>query len=353
MSGEKTEQPTSKRLRDSRQKGQVAHSQDVSSTATLIVAFAVLGLGWRTYVAELRELIALPAQYYNMPFERAFPEVMAAVGLKIVHVSGPVFGAVFIAAFAAAYLQVGALLTFEPIMPKLEKLNPLAKLKQMFGMKGIIELIKNILKTVFLGYLLFVLIRDLLDPLVRLPYGGVEGTIEVLGPVMHKLALNVSLAYIVFAALDFFLQRYQHMKGLKMSKEEVKQEYKEMEGNPEIKGKRKQLAKELANQTTMNQTRKATVLVTNPTHRAVALEFKQGKTPLPLVLAKGEGFMAKKMIEIAKEEGIPIMQNIPLAHALFNNAPTDQYIPSDLIEPVAEILRWVQQFQQEGLAPPE
>jgi type III secretion protein U len=346
MSGEKTEQPTSKRLRDARQKGQVSHSQDVSSTATLIVSFVVIGLLWPKMMTQFRELILLPAQYYNVPFERAFPELLLEVGRRIVQISAPILAAVFVTAFAAAFLQVGALLTFEPVMPKLEKLNPFAKLKQMFGIKGIVELIKNLLKTVFLGYLIYKLMLELIDPLVHLPYGGVEGTIEVLGPVLHKLAINVSLAYIVFAVLDFFLQKYQHTKGLKMSKEEVKQEYKEMEGNPEIKGKRKQLQRELSQQSTMQQTRKATVLVTNPTHRAVALEYKQGKTPLPVVVAKGEGFMAKKMIEIAQEEGIPIMQNVPLAHALFDNVAVDQYIPSDLIEPVAEVLRWVQQIQQ-------
>lgn len=346
MSSDKTEQPTPKRLRDARQKGQIAQSQDVTSTITLITAFAVIGLGWRTYLQHFFELLLIPTQYYGVPFEDAFPKVLTGVLWKVVWMTLPVLGAVFIAALAGSFFQVGALLSFESIMPKLEKLNPFEKLKQMFSIKSLIELIKNSLKTVFLGTLIFLLVRDLIDPLLRLPFAGAAGILDALGPVMKKLATNVALAYVVVAAADYFFQKKQHMKGLMMSKEEVKQEYKEMEGNPEIKGKRKQLHKELMMQDTMQKTRKATVLVTNPTHYAIALEYEQGRTQLPMVLAKGEGFLAQKMIEIAKEEGIPIMQNIPLAHALWDNAPVDQYIPSDLLEPVAEVLRWVQQLKQ-------
>jgi type III secretion protein U len=347
MAGEKTEEPTHKRLRDARQKGQVAQSKDLTSTILLITAFTVIGLGWRGYLATLQELMVMPSHFYDVPFEDAFPQVMTAVLMKVIAITLPILVAVLIAAIASSFFQVGAILSFEPIMPKFDKLNPFNKLKEMFGIKGIIELIKNLVKTVFLGVLIVIVIRDLVDAIVRIPYAGLDGLLEILGPVMKKLATNVALAYVVFGAFDYFLQKRQHIKGLRMSKEEVKQEYKEMEGNPEIKSKRKQLQKELMNQNTMQKTRKSTVLVTNPTHRAVALDYKKGRTKLPVVVAKGEGFLAQKMIEIAKEEGIPIMQNVPLARALFDEVPVDQFIPADLIEPVAEVLRWVQQLKQQ------
>lgn len=347
MSGEKTEPPTQKRIRDSRQKGQVSQSKDVSSTVILLCLFAYIGVSWRWYVDELKEMIILPSYYIGVPFEEAAPQVGVAMLQKLALLSMPPIAVALLAGLAAGFGQVGVLLSFEPLIPKLSKLNPFSKLKEMFSVKALIELVKSALKMVFLGYLLYLLIRDSIDPLLRFPSAGPESIMELLPKVLMTLALNVSLAYIVVAVFDYFFQKIQFLKGLKMSKDEIKQEYKEMEGNPEIKGKRKQLAKELAMNDTMQRTRKATVLVTNPTHYAIALQYDGENTKLPMVTAKGEGFLAKKMIEIAKEEGIPIMRNVPLAHALFDQVPADQYIPRNLIEPVAEVLRWVQQLKSQ------
>jgi type III secretion protein U len=150
----------------------------------------------------------------------------------------------------------------------------------------------------------------------------------------------------IIAAFDYFLQYRQHMNGLMMSKDEIKREYKEMEGDPHIKSKRKQFHQELLMEDTSGRVRKSSVLVTNPTHIAIAILYDAEETPLPMVLAKGEGYLAERMIAIAKEEGIPIMQNVPLARSLHAEAPVDQYIPSSLIEPIAEVLRWVQSLQE-------
>jgi type III secretion protein U len=345
MAEEKTEPPSQKRLRDAKKKGQVCLSRDVSSTLILIAAFSVFGLGWPRTLAHLRELIVFPARFYTLPFEAALPQVMAGVFKELAVLTLPMVGAVLVAALAGSYFQVGALLTFEPVMPKFEKINPLPKLKQMFGIKSLIELGKGVVKLVFLGTLIYLLVRDLIRPLMLVPYTGIDSVLEILGPAMKTLAWNVGMAYAVVAAADYFLQKKQYIKGLKMSKQEVKQEYKEMEGNPEIKSKRKQLHKEMMMNDTMQKTRKATVLVTNPTHYAVAIDYEQGRTRLPVIVAKGEGFLARKMVEIAREENIPIMQNVPLAHELFDNAPVDNYIPADLMAPVAEVLKWVRQLK--------
>ena len=154
------------------------------------------------------------------------------------------------------------------------------------------------------------------------------------------------MVYVVIALADFGYQRFAYKKDLMMSKDEVKREYKESEGDPHIKGHRKHLHQELMMSGMVEKTRKASVVVTNPTHFAVALYYDDDKTPLPIVLAKGADLIAKRMIEIAREEGIPVMQNIPLARALYANAQLDQYIPSDLLEPVAEVLRVVRQVAQ-------
>jgi type III secretion protein U len=162
---------------------------------------------------------------------------------------------------------------------------------------------------------------------------------------MKTLAINVCLAYIAIAGFDYFFQKYQHIKQLKMSKDEVKREYKESEGDPQIKGKRKQLHQELMANSNVQRTRKATVVVTNPTHLAIAIYYEEKDNVLPIVIAKGEDHVAKRMIAAAREEGIPVMQNIPLARAIYADVPVDRYIPSDLIEPMAEVLRWVKSLK--------
>jgi type III secretion protein U len=345
MASEKTEQATTKKRQDARKKGQVAFSPDVSSTAILIAVFTVIGLSWKQIRDSLSSLLLIPIDYISVPFAVAFPQVLAAVATKFAFICLPIIGAAFITAIAAGAVQVGFNFSFDPIIPKFEKLNPINKLKHIFGAKGLIELLKNIVKTVFLSALIALLIRDLIDPISHIPFGGLEAIFESLGPVMTNLAVTVSLAYIVFAAFDLWLKQKQHSKDIMMAKEEVKQEYKEMEGSPEIKSKRKQLHRELLNQDTLARTKKAKALIINPTHYAVAIDYDAERTKLPIVLAKAEGALARQMIEVAKENGIPIMQNVPLAQALFQDGLVDQYIPKHLLEPVAEVLRWVRERQ--------
>ena len=182
---------------------------------------------------------------------------------------------------------------------------------------------------------------------MQIPYAGLEGVLQLLEEVLWEVAKYTVLAYVVIAFADFIFQRWQHTKQLMMTKDEVKREFKEMEGDPMIKNKRKQLHQEMVMTNTAEKVRKSSVLVTNPTHRAVAIYYEEGETKLPTITAKGEGILAKRMVEIAQEEGIPIMQNVPLAHDLFDNAEVEQYIPTELIEPIAEVLRWVRQLQQE------
>ena len=169
---------------------------------------------------------------------------------------------------------------------------------------------------------------------------------SVVGAAVGELLLYSAGAFAVVAAVDYLYQRYKWTNDHKMSIDEVKREYKESEGDPMIKSQRKQLHREMINQNTVSNVRKAKVLVTNPTHYAVALDYDKDKTPLPVILAKGEGWLAQRMIAAAKEEGIPIMRNVPLAQALYREGTENAYIPRDLIGPVAEVLRWVESLKQ-------
>jgi len=348
MSGEKTEQPTSKRLRDSRKKGEVAKSQDVTTAVLMAATFTTLGVTWEWMLRQLKELMLLPAAFYTLPFEQAFQQVAYGVFMKALLISLPVVLVGFLAGLAGSFLQVGPLLSFEPIKPELKKLNPIEKAKELVSVKNGIEFLKSVLKVVVIGVVVTQIIRSSIGGLTRLPYGGEPALLASLGPIMKALALNVCLAYVAIAAFDYFIQKYQHIKKLKMSKDEVKREYKESEGDPQIKSKRRQLHQELLASSQVQRTRKATVVVTNPTHLAVAIYYNENENVLPTVLAKGEDHLAKQMIAAAKEEGIPIMQNIPLARALYADVPIDRYIPHDLIEPMAEVLRWVKELKEQS-----
>lgn len=343
---EKNEPPTPKKLRDARKKGQVAKSQDVGTAALTIASFVTIGIMWPSMVEQAKELILLPVQYYHKPFAQGSMELLLAIGRKVLLMSMPILMVVMVVGLAAGFGQIGFMLTFEPLKPELKKLNPMDKAKQIFSMKSLVELLKSTIKVGVIGIIIYYVTKASLDPLTRLPYGGEESVLTALQPMIKALTMNVVMAYIIIAAADFFFQKYQHIKQLKMSKDEVKREYKESEGNPEIKGKRKQLAQEAAQSDTMGRTRKASVVVTNPTHLAIAIYYDENDDKMPRVLAKGEDHIARRMVEVAREEGIPVMQHIPLARALYENVDIDRFVPSDLIEPMAEVLRWVQEWKE-------
>lgn len=344
---EKTEDPTPKKLRDARQKGQVAKSQDVTTTALTVSCFVLISALWPWYVEELKALMLLPVSFTTQPFEDVVDEVQKAIVVKILLLSAPMLGLVMVVGIASNLAQVGFMLVFEPIKPELKKLNPLDKLKQMFSMKNLVEFLKSAVKVIVIAVLIYFVTKKSLDPLTRVPYAGETGVLLALKPMLSTLAINVTLVYIALAAVDYFFQKFQHIKQLKMSKDEVKREYKESEGNPEIKGKRKQLHQEMVMNDTMERTRGASVVVTNPTHLAIAIYYKEEDNQMPKVLAKGEDYVAKRMIEVAKQEGIPVMQHIPLARAIYENVDIDRFIPANLIEPMAEVLRWLKEFHEE------
>jgi type III secretion protein U len=260
----------------------------------------------------------------------------------------PLLGAVAITGIAGNMIQTGVLLAFKALKPNLNKINPASQLKNMFSVKNLIEFVKSILKISALTIVLYVVIKGGLRDLLYSATCGLNCALSVAAGMLTKIVSVTAVVFLIIAAADYFLQYSQHMKELRMSKDEIKREYKEMEGDPMIKGKRKQFHQELLMEDTSDRVRKSSVLVTNPTEIAIAVYYNAEATPLPVVTAKGEGYLAQRMIAVAKEAGIPIMQNIPLARSLHAEAPVDQYIPSSLIEPVAEVLRWLQELQRDS-----
>ncbi|BDV01969.1 EscU/YscU/HrcU family type III secretion system export apparatus switch protein [Thermodesulfomicrobium sp. WS] len=348
MSGEKTEQPTPKRLRDARKKGQVAKSKEVSSATNVIGVFLFLWLFREHYLSGFQNMIATAGERAMEPFDKALSLLLhdlTSISLKLLL---PLFLVVIVCDVASNFFQIGFLMAFESIKPDLQKLNPASALKRIFSKKNLMEFVKSLVKVTCLAVTVTLVLRMVLPSLVSAPYGDPSFILDILRSVLKTFMTYISLAFVVLAAADYFFQKRQHLKELMMTKEEVKQEYKEMEGDPHIKSKRRQLHQELLTNTMLQSVKKATVVVTNPTHRAVALFYEKDTTKLPVIVAKGENLLAKRILEIAREEGIPIMTDVPLAHALYEKGQLDDYIPSDLIEPVAEVLKWVYQLKASG-----
>ncbi|MEI6414694.1 MAG: type III secretion system export apparatus subunit SctU [Pseudomonadota bacterium] len=344
--GEKTEQPTSKRLREAREKGNVVHSKEVSSSALTLAMLWYLLVFLPDLMEQMKQLILIPAAHTASPFGQALAATLDGMLWAAFLMVLPLLGVAIVASILGNFLQTGPLMAFESIKPDLKKLNPIEGMKKIFSTKNLIEVFKSLIKIFFIGWIIYQVVIDSLDELVKSPMCGMSCLLGTMGAQLRQLVIKTAPVFVVIAAVDYFLQRRMYLKDMMMSKDEVKREYKEMEGDPQIKGQRRQLSQEILNSNTMQKTRKATVLVTNPRHIAIALFYESDKTPLPMVLAKGENLIAKRMMEIAREEGIPIMENVPLARALLENGLVDQYIPADLIEPVAEVLKWVAQLER-------
>lgn len=335
---EKTERPTDQRLRQAREEGNVAKSKDFTETVLmggLLVYTLLAGPG---IVRTLTEMMLLPGQLYGMPFRDALALLTVAVLDKAVELLLPFIGLVLFLGIGVESLQTGFNVSFKAMAPKGERLDPIKNLKQVFSVKNAVEFIKSIFKLCVLSAVVYLVIRDAIAPLSKIPLAGMGAVGMAFTDMMVQLTTWTFLAFATIAVLDFLWQRYQYTKSLMMSIEEVKQEFKQMEGDPHVKSHRREFAKELILGDEAEATRDASVVVTNPTHLAVALYYEEGQTPLPMVLAKGEGAVAEAMKRVAEEEGIPIMRDVPLARALMSEAQVNQYIPSELIEPVAHLL---------------
>jgi type III secretion protein U len=343
---EKTEEPTQKRLRDAREKGQVCKSRELDSAMSLLAVFTVF-LAAGAFVWEtLLSMFEAPLRAMQIPFDFALSKVAGEVCFPALLLTAVIVGAAAVAGLAANLVQIGVLVSLKAVLPSLDQLSPGRWLKKTFALKNLVELLKTVLKTLLIAWVIKIAVEDNMGLLLSVPQGGLGGIAPAAGALFASLIFRVTPIFLVIAAFDYFFQRRQYMKELRMSKEEVKQEYKEQEGDPHIKGKRKQLHQEMAMSSTLANVRRARVIVTNPVHVAVALIYDEKDTPLPVIAGMGEGLLAKRIVKIAEEEGIPVMRNVPLARALLRDGVENEYIPADLIKPVAEVLRWAQSLRE-------
>ena len=340
--GEKTEMPTPKKLRDARNKGQVCTSKDVVSTAILVVLLATLGWMGVALMDDFGDFTRFVGQRVKVNGIADIQEAGKYATLLICKYSFAFAVIAAVIGVIANLVQIGFLFTLEPLKPDGKKLNPAEGAKKIFSMKNLFEFCKNCVKVTFLGYLIYKIILQSIPALLPLCYGTISDVFPVLKEVLKSLAAYTAFGYIVIAVVDRLFQQKNFLKQMMMTKDEVKREYKEMEGSQEVKQAQREFRNEILNGPDPREaTKKANVVVTNPTHLAVGIRYEVSEAPLPKVVVSGADMVAKIIRDTAIREGIPIMENVPLARALYAGVKVDEYIPVELATPVAEVLKWV------------
>jgi type III secretion protein U len=342
----KSEPPTDKRLRDARAQGDVWQSQDFSSTVTLL-AFALLAmacarptLAWLT--AQVGEAMRAATRAETDVLQQARTLLTQAALFSIV----TALLAVLLSSLASG-LQVRGVLSFQRLSPDLSRLQPVEGFKRIFSWHSVVELLRLLVKLLALGLCLWMLSGQLLPLLAQAQHVPLQGWLLVGGQQLQSLLAICCAVFGALAAADIAYQRWHYLREKRMSKEEVQREYKDREGDPILRGRRKHLHQEILFSDMLQQVRKASVVIVNPTHVAVALRYDATETPLPLVVAKGEGEVAQAIREAAQQAGVPIYRDIGLARRLNRDTPLGDYIPDDLLEAVAEVLRWVERLRNQ------
>ena len=340
---ERTEKPTSKKLSKAREEGQVSKSQEVSTAFILFGALGVfLFVGpWMFWtLSDFMHGIFenLGTLHIEGISARAFLfEVFQNIGLIIM----PLLLVLLILGVAANLLQVGFLFTLKPFVPKLSKFNPITGMKKFVSLKSLVEFLKSLVKIVFIGGISWLVLRGELDSIPSLIEMSVGQILTYIGTASLKLIFYVALGMIVLAAIDFSYQRWQHTKDLMMSKQEVKDENKQSEGDPQVKGRIRRAQREMAMKRMMKYVPDADVVITNPTTLAIAVKYNAKEMFAPQIVAKGAKLMAERIKDIARESDVPIVENKPLAQLLYKSVEIGDFIPPNLYKAVAEVLAYI------------
>jgi len=347
-SQEKTEQPTAKRLREARKKGQVFKSKDLEAVAVFIGIFIGIAFTHEYIAVELKNLMV---EVFRSVGEKTLDGAeIYRLGklsfLALIKTTGPIVLIALLMAAIVGYMQVGSVFSMEPLKPQMKKLNAIENLKNMFKPKMLIELVKNVFKLSVIFLIAYSVLKGMLEPFLLTITAPLVGAAELGSMVLVKFFIRFLIVFLLVACLDLFLQRKEYIKNLKMTKEEVKREYKEDEGDPHIKGARRQLHMEMAmGGGTPQKMKNADAVVTNPTHIAVAIQYDKTTMMAPQVIAKGQRLYAEYIKDLAKQYDIPIIRNVPLAWSLLE-LEIDDDVPETLYTAVAEILTFVYKLKE-------
>jgi len=344
-SGDKTEKATPKKRKKAREEGQVLQSKEMNSAIVLLCLFITIRIAG-SYMYE--QLIVYFRRVFN-----DYPNVLDLytidgirklcfeIIIKFLKIVAPVFVVALFTGIASGYAQVGFLFTTKTLAVKLNRINPLSGLKKIFSLRSITELVKSILKIVIIGFIGYSYLRGEAQNILSTMDMDVSSIAVYIGITSMNVAIRMCIAMLIIGILDYIYQWWEYEKNLKMSKQEVKEEHKEVEGNPEIKGKIRQKQRQMALGRMLQDVPKADVVITNPTHFAVAVKYDPKVSDAPLVVAKGQDYIALRIKEIAKDNKVEIVENKQLARTLYSAVEVGDKIPPDLFQAVAEVLAFV------------
>lgn len=353
MGGEKTEPATHKKLTDARKEGQVAKSREIGNGMGLLALFLILKF-WVGHMGE--QMMGIFHVVYNripdmtnfwngyMP-ETGVSAVFRMMLLETLIIIAPILLIGFAVAFICDLVQVKWRPTAKPLKPKFSKLNPLKGFQKIFSVNSLVELVKSIVKILLIGYICYGFLKDRWALLLNLYGMSLMQGVGLAAETVTDLGIRISALYMIIAFADFAYQKVKFKNDMKMTKQEIKEEYKQMEGDPQIKGQIRQKMREASRRRMMQDLPQADVVITNPTHYAVAIKYDPEVAAAPIVIAKGEDYMAAKIKEVARENKIEIVENKPLARMLYANVDIGQAIPPELYQAVADVLAFVYHLQ--------
>lgn len=344
---DKTEKPTPKKIRDARKEGNVAKSKELTGTVLLLGWIAMGGMLASSIFGRISTLFAQSLEAVGQPFHIVLPRLGHLAVETLLWICLPLMGMALLLGVTIEFLQVGPIASVKKVTPNMEKMNPVEGIKKMFSMDNLVELVKSVLKCVALIGIGYIVLRGMMDWLLKLPFAPPQAMAAAFWHGVKWIAVWTIAVFFFVSALDVWYQKFSYTKKLRMSRRDIRQEVKENEGDPYVKQRRRQLHQEWAQQNMLSAVRKSNVVVTNPTHIAIALQYEPGETDLPVVVAKGEGAFAELIKKTAQEEGIPILQNVPLARGLNEHVELDDYIGNEFFDAVAEVLHWAEHVRRE------
>lgn len=346
---EKTEKATPKKLRDARKKGQVAKSQDFPSAFTFVTSIAATLFCTKYLFQQMAGFMVMCFKSIGgtTDFSSRIGGMLGESLQVILESSVPIAIVTAMVGVLVSFLVVGPVFSSEVLKIDLKRLNPVTNIKNMFKLKTWIELLKSILKISIAMILIYSVIYNSIPEIVATAGIPVLGSAQVFSDFLIKVIIRVGIFFIIIAMFDLAFQKYNFGKEMKMEKFEVKQEFRDTEGDPHVKSRRKQTAQEIAYQEGPMSARRARAIITNPIHLAVAIEYHEEKEPAPKIITMGQGVIADQIIRFGQEAGVPIMRNVNLAQTLFQKGKIGDYIPEETYEAMAEILQWLKRLKDE------
>ena len=352
-SGEKSEKATPKRKRDERKKGNVFSSQDIVAAFSVLIMFFTIKICFEFLSRNIAQCIIFWIEncgHYEELSKETINQILFNSIKTIVLVAGPLLLVGMITPVIFTGIQTKFIISKEALKPKFSRLNPISGIKKLFSIRSVVELVKNLLKIAIIAGIIYSQLKKRLSELVQLFDVDIKTGMVYFCSTIFSIVITISVIFIFIGIVDIFYQWWEYEKNLKMTKQEVKEEYKQMEGDPQIKGAIKQKQRQMSQARLMQDVKTADVVVRNPTHFAVAIRYDTKKDRAPIVVAKGMDFVALKIIEIASENDVVLQENKPLARALYHEVDIGREIPEEFYRPVAEILAFVYDIKHKTLS---